>query len=47
MRDKTNDLDQDMLSKYDQDVLLLSVSAEIETLAVSELVNHFLLAVLE
>jgi hypothetical protein len=45
MRERTNGLDLDKLSTFGQDALVLLVFVVGETLAVSELVYHSLLAV--
>jgi len=47
MKDRKHGRGPDMLSMYDQDVLLLSVPAVIEMLAVLAFVNHSFLVVLE
>ena len=47
MKDRTYGRGPDMLSMYDQDVLLLSVPAVKEMLAVLGFVNHSFLVVLE
>ena len=47
MKDRTHGRGPDMLSMYDQDVLLLSVPAVKEMLAVLEFVNHSFLVVLK
>ena len=44
MKDRTNGQGLDMLSMYDQDVLILLVFVVKEMLAVLECLNHFLLA---
>jgi len=43
MKDRTNDQGSDMISMYDQDVLILLVFVVKEMLAVLEYLNHFLL----
>jgi hypothetical protein len=47
MKDRTHGQGQDMLSMYDQDVLLLLVSVVKEMIAVLGFVNHSFLVVLE
>jgi len=43
MKDRTNDQGSDMISMYDQDVLILLVFVVKEMLGVLEYLNHFLL----
>jgi hypothetical protein len=47
MKDRTNGRGPDMLSMYDQDVLLLLVFVVKEMIAVLGFVNHSFLVVLE
>ena len=47
MKDRTDDQGPDMLSMYDQDVLLLLVFVVKEMLAVLEFCDHSFLAVLK